>query len=139
MMTVLETVKQRVRKTFNNHCAYCLSAQQYLMQVLEIDHITPIAKGGTNDEDNLCLACRLCNLYKSNHTHSIDSETNQMTPLFNPRTDKWTQHFRWSQDGFRVIGLTAVGRVTIKVLRLNNETAILTRTNWVSVGWHPPK
>ena len=32
---------------------------------LEIDHITPVAKGGTNDVDNLQVLCRDCNAGKS--------------------------------------------------------------------------
>lgn len=32
---------------------------------LEIDHITPVAKGGTNDADNLQVLCRECNAGKS--------------------------------------------------------------------------
>jgi 5-methylcytosine-specific restriction endonuclease McrA len=33
----------------------------------QIDHKVPIYKGGTNDLDNLCIACRDCNRYKSYH------------------------------------------------------------------------
>lgn len=32
---------------------------------LEIDHITPVARGGTNDADNLQVLCRECNAGKS--------------------------------------------------------------------------
>jgi len=138
-MSISEAVRERVRKTFDNRCAYCLSAQQYLMQVLEIDHIIPIAKGGTDDEDNLCLACRTCNNYKGTQTHGIDPESHQVTPLFNPRNDSWSDHFRWDNDSIRIIGLTPQGRTTVNMLKMNNDVALLTRSNWVSVGWHPPK
>lgn len=32
---------------------------------LEIDHIIPVAKGGSNDDDNLCVMCSECNAGKS--------------------------------------------------------------------------
>jgi hypothetical protein len=138
-MTVSDSTRQKVLEFFDHRCAYCLSAQKYLMLTLEIDHIKPIAKGGTDDEANLCSCCRSCNMYKSTHTDGIDPDTGKVTPLFNPRNDTWSEHFRRSEDGTRVIGLTANGRVTVAVRQLNNETAIVARNNWVSVGWHPPK
>jgi hypothetical protein len=59
--------------------------------------------------------------------------------LFNPRTQVWSKHFRWSSDGTLILGLTSVGRVTIEALRLNNELAVEVRRNWVLGGWHPPE
>jgi hypothetical protein len=138
-MTVSDAVRERVYKFFDYRCAYCLGAQKYLMQRLEIDHIKSKAKGGTDDEENLCSSCRTCNAYKSIQTHGIDPDTEQITPLYNPRTDTWSDHFRWSEDGTRIIGLTATGRVTVNALQLNNEVSITTRTHWVSAGWHPPE
>ena len=37
--------------------------------------------------------------------------------LFNPRRESWAKHFSW--DGLRIIGLTAIGRTTVRVLELN--------------------
>src|SRR5215204_5253069 len=98
-MTITEAVREQVRKIFNNRCGYCLSAQQYLFIPLEIDHIIPLAKDGSDDEVNLCLSCRSCNVHKATQTHALDPETKQTVPLFNPRTDVWKDHFNWSSDG----------------------------------------
>ena len=136
---ITEAIRDRVQKTFDNRCAYCLSAQKYLMLALEIDHIKAVANDGTDDEDNLCSCCRACNLYKGKQTHAIDPATKQQSPLFNPRQDNWSEHFRWSEDGIEVIGLTPIGRATVVALQMNNEYALTTRRLWVSVGWHPPK
>ncbi len=57
-------VERRVRATARNRCGYCLSPQHLVMARLEIEHIIPIAKQGSNDESNLWLACPLCNRYK---------------------------------------------------------------------------
>jgi hypothetical protein len=59
--------------------------------------------------------------------------------LFNPRLQRWTPHFTWSEDGTKVIGRTACGRATVGALRLNNAIAVMVRREWVAAGWHPPK
>jgi hypothetical protein len=44
---------------FTYECAYCGSTQQ-----IEVDHIKPLSKGGTNDLDNLQFLCKKCNTKK---------------------------------------------------------------------------
>jgi AhpD family alkylhydroperoxidase len=44
---------QRVRTAADNRCGYCLSPQHLVMARLEIEHLVPLAKGGTDDESNL--------------------------------------------------------------------------------------
>jgi hypothetical protein len=105
---------------------------------LEIEHIVPNARGGTDDEDNLWLACRLCNNFKNNQTHGLDKQTGELVAIFNPRSQVWSDHFEWSIDGSQVIGRTATGRASVAVLRLNNAIAVTVRKEWVVAGWHPP-
>lgn len=133
-----KAVRQRVRKAFGNRCAYCLSHQRYVMGKLEIEHIIPTSLGGSNDESNLCLACRLCNLFKSDQIEAVDPSGAITVPLFNPRTQVWSEHLCWSKDGVFVIGLTSIRRATVEALQLNNGIAVNARRNWVMVGWHPP-
>jgi len=135
---ISKAVRRRVRNTFGNRCSYCLAAQRYVLSKLEVEHIIPFALGGSNDEWNLCLACRLCNLYKSYQIEAIDPITKAVVALYNPRTQVWSDHFQWSQDGAMIAGLTPVGRATVDALQLNNEIAVEVRRNWVLVGWHPP-
>jgi len=133
-------VEQRVRAAAHHRCGYCLSPQHLVMAPLEIDHLIPVAHGGTDDEENLWLACPICNGHKSDKMGGVDPETGQQTPLFNPRTQVWSDHFRWSDDGLLVIDKTLIGRATVVALRLSNDAAALrVRANWVTVGWHPPK
>ena len=54
-------VKRRVRQQAENRCGYCRSRQEYVLGFPEIEHIIPRARGGTDDEENLWFACRLCN------------------------------------------------------------------------------
>lgn len=64
------------------------------MACLQIEHIKPLAKGRSNDESNLWLASPICNGYKSDKTTGVDPESGQAVPLFNPRTQVWSEHFR---------------------------------------------
>jgi hypothetical protein len=106
---------------------------------LQDDHIVPLAKGGANHEDNLCLACEFCNQHKWAKTEVIDPQSGRRVDLFNPRHDRWEEHFSWSEDGTQIRGLTACGRATVFALQLNNTLAVTVRRNWVIAGWHPPK
>lgn len=69
---ISEEIRARVREQAGNRCGYCLSLQKYVLGILEIEHIIPKAKGGTDNEENLWLACRLCNGYKGIATHERD-------------------------------------------------------------------
>ena len=58
--------------------------------------------------------------------------------LFDPRRQVWADHFRWSEAGDEIVGLTPTGRATVAVLQLNRPVRMIARRAWVSVGWHPP-
>jgi hypothetical protein len=110
----------------------------FIYAPMEIDHIIPQAEGGTDDEDNLWLACPRCNNFKRNQTHALDPTTGEHVQLFNPRRQVWSEHFAWSADGARIIGKTSCGRATVMALQLNVEANVVFREMLVSVGWHPP-
>ncbi|MDZ7292494.1 MAG: HNH endonuclease [candidate division KSB1 bacterium] len=133
------SVDQRVREAAGHRCGYCLSPQKYVMGKLEVEHIIPRARGGSDDESNLWLSCSLCNRYKGPQIIAVDPLTSATVPLFNPRTQVWSEHFRWSPDGTLIIGLSPIGRATVEALQLNNEVAVEVRRNWILAGWHPPK
>lgn len=135
---ISEEVRARVRTQAKNQCGYCRSLQKYVLGVLEIEHISPKALGGSDDEENLWLSCRLCNAFKGVQTHGRDPITNRKVKLFNPRQQKWSRHFAWTNNGTHIMGLTACGRATVLALQLNNAYAVTVRQAWVSVGWHPP-
>ena len=139
MSPIPEEIRARVRAQADDRCGYCHSPQKYVLGPLEIDHIIPQARGGTDDEENLWLACRLCNGYKSIQTHGFDPVTGREVRLFNPRRQRWAEHFTWGEDSTRVVGLTDCGRATVLALQLNNIIAVMVRREWVSAGWHPPE
>ena len=137
--TIPEKLKERVRQTARNRCGYCLFLEAYSPAPFQIDHILPLAKGGTNDEENLWLLCASCNRTKSDKIEAFDPETNTTVMLFNPRTQIWYKHFAWSLDKTKIIGKTPIGRGTVTVLNLNKERIVAVRREWILAGWHPPK
>jgi HNH endonuclease len=107
---------------------------------LEIEHIIPLAEGGTDEESNLWLACPICNSHKSDKTHAVDLDTGDIVSLFNPRVHAWSEHIEWAADGIRILGKTSIGRATVKALRLSDDPdALAVRSYWVLAGWHPPE
>jgi 5-methylcytosine-specific restriction endonuclease McrA len=86
---ISDNLKARIRKQAGDRCGYCRSLQKYVWGTLEIEHIIPRRKGGNSEEENLWLACRPCNSYKSDQTHSVDPISSSRVPLFNPRKQKW--------------------------------------------------
>jgi hypothetical protein len=133
-----EELRARVRQQAGDRCGYCLSPQHLVMGMLEIEHIVPRSLGGTDVEENLWLACRLCNNSKSNHIRGLDPQTGNLVPLFHARRQNWHDHFEWSPKGTHISGKTECGRATIVTLRLNNLVAVTVRRFWVQAGWHPP-
>jgi len=132
-------LRAKLRIEARNRCGYCQTQQALAYGPLEVDHITPVAAGGTDDPENLWLACRPCNQYKGVQTTGRDSQSGESVHLFNPRLDAWRDNFAWSEDATHVIGITACGRATVAALNLNNPFAVETRRHWVCAGWHPPQ
>jgi hypothetical protein len=93
--------------------------------------------GGQTTRDNLWLACRPCNEFKSTQTYAKDPETGEVVPLFHPRNQKWYDHFAWSEDKTQIIGVTPTGRATVAALQLNRPMLVRARRRWVSIGWYP--
>src|SRR5262245_46692303 len=112
MSYVSDQLRQRIVEQAGNRCGYCLGEQQYIFAPLEIDHLLPTVKGGTDEEENLWLACPLCNSYKGTKTHGIDPLTQRTVVIFNPRKQNWKRHFKF-ENQVRILGKTAVGRATV--------------------------
>jgi len=120
-------------------CGYCRTCAYIIGQPLTIEHIIAVAKGGTSAIQNLWLSYRRCNQFKGVQIDAIDPESDILTPLFNPRTQRWQEHFAWSADATRIVGLSPCGRATVVALKMNNDDIVSARRLWVSVGWHPPQ
>jgi hypothetical protein len=119
-------------------CEYCRAPEAVFNFAFAIDHIIPRALGGSNNSENMALACESCNLFKSVVVAAWDTHEEHIVALYNPRTDLWLDHFRYNAVTNRIIGLTATGRVTVARLRLNSEFQIRARYHWTRIGLYKP-
>lgn len=137
MSRIPSALRRLVRLRARSLCEYCRSFMDYTGHEFTVDHIIPQSEGGESSFDNLCFCCFWCNNYKQVRTRFRDPRTGRTARLFNPRSDKWQEHFRWSSTLTQVIGRTASGRATVSCLRLNRESLVRSRTVWVRNGLHP--
>jgi hypothetical protein len=89
---------------------------------MHIEHIRPVKHGGTDDLENLCLACIDCNLHKGTNLTGFDPQTDELTELYHPRRQSWNEHFEWR--GVFLMGKTAIGRTTISVFNINSNEQV---------------
>lgn len=123
---------QLVRQRAGNRCEYCHLPQEFSGLRFHVEHIVARQHRGSDDADNLALACPVCNLHKGTNLTGIDPDTNQVTPLFHPRQDKWEDHFALI-DG-RIAGRTPTGRTTAWLLTMNVGDNLRIRQRLVRLG-----
>lgn len=123
-----ESTKVLVRERARDRCEYCyLHQDDSPLAVLHIEHVIPKKHGGTDDTDNLALACIDCNLHKGPNLTGIDPETDEITELFHPRRHEWEDHFEWK--GIFIVGLTPIGRTTVRVFNMNSDERLSCRSS----------
>lgn len=138
MTYVSPELARLVRSDAGDLRGYCLCAETMLGIAHEMEHIVPEAAGGETIRENLWIACRRCNSFKSSRCDAQDQVSGKTAPLFHPRKNVWIEHFRWSSDGTLIVGLTASGRATVDALQLNHPLIVAAREMWVRIGVHPP-
>jgi hypothetical protein len=130
-LKISKQLARQVRERANGHCEYCQTSEWLSGQPNQIDHILPRAKGGQSTLDNLCLACAACNSFKLDLVEAGDPESRQVVRVFHPRQQTWHEHFAWSEDHTQIIGLTACGRATVELLKMNRPLIVAARTLWI--------
>jgi hypothetical protein len=131
-------LRRQVRERFGDCCAYCRSAEELTVVIFEIEHITPRSLGGTSILENLCLACPMCNRFKSDRVTARDPLDGSEVTLFHPQRDSWEEHFDWNEDFSEITASTSSGRATVELLRMNRPQLVRVRRMWVAMGEHPP-
>ncbi len=128
-----EAVRQFIRNRAKHCCEYCrLPQAAATLFTFHIEHIRAKQHGGEDVRSNLCLACPDCNRHKGPNLSGIDPETQELAPLFNPRSDSWEEHFSW-KNAF-LIGLTERGRTTVQLLKMNDVERVEMRAALQSRG-----
>lgn len=133
MGVIISTALRRlITHRAGHRCEYCLFPEAIALHRHEPDHIIPSQHGGTTDPANLALACLRCNRYKGPNVGSFDPLTNHLVPLFHPRRQAWEQHFK--MEGAEIKPLTPEGRVTVRLLRLNDPDRLIERQRLIEAN-----
>lgn len=136
-VTALE--RQTIAERAKGRCEYCQSRADFATQSFSVEHIMPVSKDGETDLENLALACPGCNGHKYNKMEHPDPVDGALVSLFNPRIQRWQDHFAWNDDFSRVVALTAIGRATLDALKLNRSGLVNMRIALFAIGQHPPE
>src|SRR2546422_7240625 len=98
----------------------------------------PINRGGASELDNLAFSCSGCNGAKYNRMEAPDPTDRTLVPLYNPRRQRWQDHFCWSDDHAQSIGLTSTGRTIVEALKMNRTGLVNMHQVLYLIGKHPP-
>lgn len=101
---------------------------------LACEHVRPRVQGAGDTFSELAWACPACNSHKYDKTSAPDPVTGRLVPLFNPRRQRWAQHFGWSADFSLIKGHTAIGRATVEALHLNRLELVNLRRALLAIG-----
>jgi len=126
-------LRRFVRQRAGNRCEYCRLHQRHdRFHPFHIEHIIARQHRGSDEPNNLALACHQCNLHKGTNLSSFDPDTNEIVRLFHPRRDRWADHFKL--DGPLVVGITAAGRTTAWLLQMNSDERLEWRRVLLALG-----
>ncbi|HEY1083898.1 MAG TPA: HNH endonuclease signature motif containing protein [Prosthecobacter sp.] len=126
------TLRQRVWERASGLCELCLLHEHDDWLSFQIDHLISRKHGGRSVFSNLALDC---NLAKGSDLGSLTSKSGMLIPFFNPRKDRWADHFRL--NGARIIPLSDTGEVTSRILAFNSTKRLLKRREVAMAGRYP--
>lgn len=92
--------------------------------------------GGQTALDNWALSCTVCHRRTDCDIGSVAPETGNLVPLFNPRPQPWSDHFRLA--GAYLVGSTDVGRTTVAFLQLRAVERLMERGVLIRAGQYLP-
>lgn len=128
-------LRNKVQKRALAICEYCLMHEDLLMFSPQVDHIISVKHGGDNDFENLAFCCIRCNRNKGTDLGSILQEKTNIIRFYNPRVDKWSEHFKIKDA--KIIPLSEIGQVTEKIFRFNTSERIIERELLSKVNLYP--
>lgn len=126
-------LRRQITEAADNCCEYCRVPRAVAFASYHIDHIISEKQGGATVFGNLALACRLCNLSKGSSIAAWHEYQEILIRLFNPRRDRWQQHFVFRANGY-IAPLTEIGHATVKVLDMNNLARMQSRGVLLEAG-----
>jgi hypothetical protein len=129
-----EATLRAVRDRARARCEYCRLPAQWVALAFEVEHVIAKQHGGPDALGNLAFTCLHCNRHKGPNLSGIDRATSRtrLVRLFHPRRHRWAYHFAF--DGPRIVGRTAIGRVTVHVLDMNALLMVTLRAELMVEG-----
>jgi hypothetical protein len=128
-------LRRVVASRASSRCEYCLIHEDDTYLGCQIDHIISEKHGGATASENLAYACACCNRAKGSDIASVAPSTGELTRLFNPRTDDWTDHFAF--QGSLIEPRTPIGEATVRLLELNAAERTAERQSLRRTGRYP--
>ena len=129
-------LRRQVQMRANDLCEYCLIHEDDTVFGCQVDHIVSEKHQGETEADNLCYACAICNRSKGTDIGSIAPSTGDYVRFYNPRTDRWGDHFDLNEA--QIVPKTTIGEATAKTLGFSGSERIQEREALRSVGRYPP-
>jgi hypothetical protein len=132
-----ELLRERVRRRAGFQCEYCRLPEHHQAGLFTLEHIIARQHEGPTSMGNLAWACLQCNSHKGTNLAGLLHEggASALVKLFNPRRHKWIKHFRL--EGAFIVGLTAIGKVTVQVLAMNGADRLRLRQELMEMGLFP--
>lgn len=134
MRRVPARLADEVRQRAGHRCEYCRLPSLATQTAFEVEHIIPVKHDGPTAAANLAYACFHCNRHKGVSICGLHRSSGKLIRLFHPRRDRWHAHFKITQG--RLAGQTEVGRITVRVLNMNNLAQVQLRRLWLA--HYPP-
>lgn len=134
---VSDEVRRFVADRAGHRCEYCHIHENDTFFGCQVDHIISLKHSGPTETNNLAYACSFCNRFKGSDVASVSKMTAELVRFFNPRTDRWADHFRL--NGSLIESLTDIGEATSRILRFNDLDRVLEREALVTIGRYPAK
>jgi hypothetical protein len=106
-------------------CEYCGIPDTAVLFAHEVDHIVAEQHHGKTTLENLALACFHCNRHKGPNIATIDAMSEEIVRIFNPRIDRWADHFQMREA--EIVGMSAIGRGTAMLLQFNSSQRMQAR------------
>ena len=109
----------QVRQRAGGRCEYCRLPDHAVDLPFHVEHIVASVHLRDDSFANLAWACPRCNLRKGPNLATVDPQTGEHVPLFNPRTMNWVEHF--TVHAGVILGLSLIGRGTARLLDMNDS------------------
>lgn len=134
---VTADLRRLVEARAKHLCEYCLIHEDDTYLGCQVDHAISEKHGGPTAAENLVYACTFCNRFKGTDIGSTAPSTGEFTRFFNPRQDRWSDHF--ALNGVAIEPQTPIGEATARILGFNEPERVLERQTIQELGRYPPK